>query len=129
MRTIHHNDILAANKYGLKNPDAFTSYYTPVLHLALMLGQSGVDLNEQPVVSGYRYGNIPQSGISHNYRDNESERGLSMASVEGSEEGWLTKMLFEGTSRPTVEAMGILLPFTGSDGEPLIIPFGIANND
>lgn len=118
--------ILKANKAGLKNPASLRSYYTPVLQVAFELGQQGVDLSGQPTVSGWRYGNIPDSGLSYNYRDRKSERGLSLAQLDGEPEVG-SSMWF--TDRKKIRVTGLLLPYRGSDGEALVLPYGVDCND
>lgn len=80
-----------------------------------------------PVVTGYRYGNIPESGLSFNYADDRAEKGLSLAAINNTDEVGSTVWF---TDRKVVTVSGVLLPVTGSDGEPLIlIVDSIENND
>jgi len=60
--------------------------------------------------------------LSYNYRDQVSERGLSLANLEGEDEVG-SSMFFK--DRGLVQVSGVLLPKTGSDGEPLILPINI----
>jgi hypothetical protein len=87
---------------------------------ALLWGQNGIDLSSAPTVSGWRYGeNV--TGISHNYREDVSEYGLSLAALDGEtacgSEVWFAE-------RDIVRCQGVLLPKKGSDGEPLVLPIG-----
>lgn len=117
--------ILDANKYGLNDWQG-GDYHTPIYSVAMQLGVSGVNLSECPVVKGYRYGKAPWSGISQNYRDNCSEKGLSLACVNEEQE---TGSCIWFNDRQKFEYEGLLLPYKGSDGEPLILPFGFEDFD
>jgi hypothetical protein len=122
--------IIDANRYGLaeceRNRDEWTSWYTPILQVAYEYGRRGVDLSECDDVTGHRYGNIPDGGLSVNHRDHESERGLSLAAIDGCEENWITIFLME---RPKINVTGLLLPKTGVEGEPLILAYGLEQYD
>ncbi len=118
-------DILKANRYGLKNRDAFLIYRTPVLACAQHWGQEGIDLSRAQVVQGWRYGNN-ETGVSQNYADVTSEYGLSLAALEGGDEIGSSIWFCD---RPKIHFRGILLPSRGSDGEPLILPVGGENYD
>jgi len=119
-------DILKANRDGMDRLGTYWSYYTPVLQVAFDLGQRGVDLSLQPDVTGYRYGKMPESGLSYNYSGQKSERGLSLAAIDGQKE---TGSCVWFADRDTVKVSGLLLPYKGSDGEPLILPFCVENLD
>lgn len=122
--------IIDANRYGLaehkRDNDEWTSWYTPVLQIAYEYGRRGIDLSDCDDVSGYRYGNIPDGGLSINHRDHESERGLSLAAIDGCEENWIVIFLLE---RPKIKVSGLLLPKTGAEGEPLILAYGLEQYD
>jgi hypothetical protein len=120
MKNLTRQKILAANEYGIKNPESFVSYYTPTLQTAYNLGCSGIDLSSMPDVTGYRFGEAPECGLSTNYRDDVSERGLSLAAI-GDDKPVGSTMFFAGRGR--YEYSGILLPYEGSDGEPLILSY------
>ena len=111
------------NKLGSENKDEYLSFHTPVLQIAYDLGQKGIDLSKQPVVTGYRYGKAPNSFISQNYRDQTSEFGLSMAAIEGGKEVG-SSVWFSGKK---YKYSGILLPYKGSDGENLILALDAEN--
>ena len=119
-------EILKANHNGLKNPDGFDSYYTPTLQVAYNLGQKGINLESQPDVSGERYGNIPESGLSYNYAAATSENGLSLANLNGEKEVGSTIWFAD---RKKVKVAGMLLPYKGSDGESLILTYDVENLD
>ena len=118
------NEILKANETGM-NTSEYISYHTPVLQIAFDLGQDGIDLKKQPVVTGYRYGKAPESFISFNYREQISEKGLSLAAINGEKEIG-SSVWFNGKKH---EYTGILLPRKGSDGENLILAFDTENWD
>jgi len=118
--------IIEINRLGINNPEAFGSFYTPVLQIAFDLGQQGIDLSQQPSVSGRRYGTIPTSGLSYNFADQRSERGLSLAAIYGHEDVGSVIWFAE---RKIVDVDGLLLPYTGSDGEPLILPYAVEDMD
>jgi len=126
---VTERDIRTANAEGLKLRAAGYDYpgdrHTAILSIALYLGFEGVSLADAPVVSGYRYGNVPYSGISYNFRDGLSERGLSMAQLDGAKE--CASCIFIG-DRPEVRVSGVLLPYTGSDGEALVLPIDCIDN-
>jgi|GEM_PF-2227465 len=76
-------------------------------------------------VTAVRYGNLPESGISHNYADDRSERGVSVIAVLDDndtipEHGSFVQMMW-GANRPLVKITGYLMPYFGSDGEKLLI--------
>ena len=118
--------ILAINRHGMRYPDDMVGYYTPALQIALELGQRGIDLSVQPTVTGYRYGTMPEGGLSYNYADDRSERGLSLAAIDGQDEVG-SSVWFAGRAKVTVT--GLLLPYQGSDGEPLVLPYDVDDMD
>ena len=126
MKKLTRERILEVNRMGMQNPNAMWFFYTPSLQVAFDLGQDGVDLSQQPDVSGFRYGNIPDSGLSHNYMDDRSERGLSLAALDGQKEVG-SSIWFCG--RKEVKTSGLLLPRKGSDGEPLILSYDVEDFD
>jgi hypothetical protein len=126
MKKVTADEIRKANLEGLNDPQSFWDYYTPTLSVALDLGRRGISLQDAPVVSGIRYGKAPDGGISNNYRDGISERGLSLAKIDGAEEVG-SVVWFEG--REEHRYTGILLPYKGSDGEALILAEGVDNLD
>jgi len=115
--------ILSINKAGLKHyeSDRYWSYHTPILQVAYNLGHRGIDLSIQPDVIGWRAGKSPQCGISTNYRENISEYGLSMLYIN--DEPICPSMIWFA-ERKRYEYKGLLLPYLGSDDEPLILPYG-----
>lgn len=116
MAKVTAEQIIKANRYGLNG--GYSSYYTPVLEVAARLGNEGIDLSTQPIVTGRRYGYAPESFLSYNYAENRCERGLSLVALEGQPDMWSAMFL---TDRAVVTYSGVLLPFCGSDGEPLIL--------
>jgi len=118
--------ILEVNRRGINNPDEMLAWYTPALQIAFDLGQRGIDLSVQPTVTGYRYGAMPEGGLSYNYADDRSERGLSLAAIDGQDEVG-SSVWFAGRAKVTVT--GLLLPYQGSDGEPLVLPYDVDDMD
>lgn len=125
---VSQKDITTANAAGLKHRDgsASWSYYTPVLQMAYNLGLDGVNLSDAPVVSGYRYGKVSEHGLSFNYADQKTEKGLSLAAIDGQPE---CSSVIWFRDRAKVAVSGVLLPLTGSDNEPLILPVGVIDNN
>jgi len=116
---ITKEQILIANKEGLNGE--YVGYYTPILKVAYNLGCKGVDLSNNAIVSGFRYGKAPESFVSFNYAENFCENGLSIyteKSVVRSE--FLNRERFEYTG---------LFSGTGSDDEVLILCFDAENLD
>jgi hypothetical protein len=119
----NRNNILEANKEGFQEPDHFGGgYLTPVLSLAYQLGQQGIDLEPCPDEIGIRYGDLPESGLSWNWKDDKSERGLSLARLKG---GVNVPSYIWFSERSEVEVPGLLLPYKGSDGEYLLLPYSL----
>jgi len=117
--------ILSANKYGLKHRD-YASWYTPVYQIACDLGCEGIDLSAQPDVTGWRRGKIPAGAISINHAAQTSERGLSLMGLAGHDTHWSEMWMGD---RERVEVTGLLLPYTGSDDETLILAYGLDDLD
>lgn len=121
----NRDSILKANEAGLRHKtddSIWWSYHTPIYNIAYSLGKDGISLKGQSDVTGYRYGKAKDLGISHNYREDRSEKGLSLAFLEGEQEVG-SAMFFK--DRKLFKYTGILLPYKGSDGEPLILPYGL----
>jgi hypothetical protein len=120
--------IRRANSAGLRDANddaAYECYWTPVLQVAYNLGKAGQSLQDAPVVSGLRFGRAPESGLSHNHREDVCEMGLSLAQEYGGSEIGSTMWFRE---RAAFEYRGIKVG-TGSDGETLILPFHVENLD
>ncbi len=93
-------------------------FQTPRLQMAYDLGLEGVGVDFSKIVTGYRFGGVPE-GCSYNYADNCKELGVSLACLDGGKEVG-SSMWF--ADREKVCVNGLLIDETGSDGEPLIIP-------
>jgi hypothetical protein len=119
MRYTTRQDIVEANAVGLrhKDTDTYWSYYTPTLQVAYNLGLAGVDLSDAPDVAGYRYGSAPDSCVSYNHAEARSERGLSLACLDGEQEIGSSVWFAD---REVIRYTG-LLAGRGSDGEPIIL--------
>lgn len=90
----------------------------PEFAAGMMVGREGGTW-DFPEVTGWRYGDIPINGKSTNYRDECCERGVSLVQIDGEDE---TKSFatLGAAGRPKVRVRGYLLPWRGSDGEPLV---------
>lgn len=126
-RQIGRDDIIRVNKQAIESGPTLKSYDTPIYKVAQGAGFDKIDLSTQPDVWALRYGSAPESGISQNYADDISERGLSVFKVFGDNEfvpnnTGLRYEYFFG-DRPVYGYKGMLLPYRGSDGEPLILPY------
>lgn len=100
-------------------------YHTAALDVAYDLGYEGKVIDFENIVDCVRAGNVPSGGVSYNYRDQLSEKGLSVLFVEGEPE-IASSIWFD---RAEVKVSGIRLPYTGSDGETLILPLEIEQYD
>lgn len=79
---------------------------------------------DKPVLSfGWRYGDVPESGVSTNFREGRSEAGVSMMKVAHSEyRPDDTFAMFNAKGRPKVWVTGWVLDRKrGSDGEALMV--------
>lgn len=85
------------------------------------IGRQGHEFPE--IASGWRYGNIPESGRSYNYREQVAERGVSMMQLDGKDKmKTLAEMRGSFDNRPKINVIGLLNPLeVGGDGEPLIL--------
>ncbi|HUW12293.1 MAG TPA: ATP-binding protein, partial [Anaerolineae bacterium] len=74
-------------------------------------------------VRGWRYGKLSDEGRSRNYREESMERGVSLMALDDGDKtaDTVSAMFIEAGNRPVVWCEGYLLPWRGSDGEPLII--------
>ena len=115
--------IKEANAAGIKhlNSDGpWWCYHTVVLDVAYNLGRNdGLSLADAPVVTGTRFGGMPLHGISRNHADDTAERGCSLAGI-GDDLRW--GQMSYAMGREPLHVTGILVPDTGSDGEPLVLP-------
>ena len=100
---INKEKYLKANQAGLRDGESgFTSYYSPALQVAYSLGCRGIDLSSRPMVTGYRYGEVPETGISWNHADERSERGLSLISIDAPRTDTLNANLMGNRDRKSV---------------------------
>ena len=121
MKTVTEAQYRKANANGLRDAKTgdFTSYYTPALQVAYNLGQEGISLENAPVVTGYRYGEMPWNGVSANSQTGGFEKGLSLACVEGGKEVGSSVWFCD---REKYTYTGIVSGL-GSDGEVVILTF------
>ena len=101
------------------------SDYNAIQDLGLLIAhEAGFVGNEAPrKVQGWRYGKIPASGFSYNYRDNRTEAGVSLMEIDGEEtpQDAISAMFIAASGRPVVRVTGWLnTNKRGSDGEPLV---------
>lgn len=77
-------------------------------------------------VTYIRFGTVPQSGYSHNYRDNRPEKGVSVYAAVKVDDTYYIDVVgsiftYGGVSnRECYSISGDVLNETGSDGEPLV---------
>lgn len=73
--------------------------------------------------SGWRYGDLPESGISQNFSENKSESGVSIMGFHGEEpfSGASTYEMFNSGDKPKINISGWDANRQGSDGEPLLV--------
>lgn len=121
---VTETDIRNAFAHGrndLATGDLNICYHTPLLAVAYSLGADlGASLG--PVVDGVRYGAIPVSGLSQNYREQTTEYGCSVISAGDDCDGSAGAHMFMG-DRKRVAVRGVLIEGKrGSDGEPLLLP-------
>lgn len=122
----------SAYNYGAndkKNHNSYTNnsnWYLKAFALCYQYGFDGIEIDWDNIVECERAGSVPECGVSYNYLSGEYEKGLSVLRVKGEEE-IASAMWF--SERPTVTIKGIRLPFTGSDGETLILPLDIPEID
>lgn len=98
-------------------------WWDKILNVAYELGQDGVDLSSAPVVDAHRWGAPPIDGISKNHAENRAEKGCSCAYLDSDPDdcyGYMT----QASGADSVAIRGILVPDTGSDGEPLVLLSG-----
>jgi hypothetical protein len=92
-------------------------------NLFLNCGLRGLDMPRW--VTGWRFGHIPESGRSYNYRDSKPEKGVSVMALDDDDARPADKvsaLFIAAERRPVVKVAGWLNPFaTGSDGEPLLV--------
>lgn len=114
-----------AGQWCKENND-FQSFRTKCLDKAWELGFRGIEINFDDIVTCVRAGEIPDGGISYNYREQENEDGLSVLNVIGENEIGSAVWFSE---RENITVKGIRLPLTGSDDETLILPLDINQYD
>jgi len=95
---------------------AFDGAMDPVESIAWTMGFEGRELVE---VTGWRYGDIPESGRSVNYIDHSYERGVSLMALDGDDMVPAVASIV-ASNRPVVRVRGYLSGY-GYDGEPLVI--------
>lgn len=84
-------------------------------------GRQGYDFPEYR--TGWRYGDIPETGRSHNFREGAGEAGVSVMQLDGEKK---IKTLAEARGsfnrRPKIRVGGWVNPCdVGGDGEPLLL--------
>jgi len=90
---------------------------SPVFRTAFESGRNGDPM--LTYVSGWRYGDIPESGYSYNYREQQLEPGLSLMALTGEPP---VKSLMTGVQgRPIRWVEGWLITEPGGEGESLIV--------
>lgn len=69
---------------------------------------------------GWRYGNADNNTTSHNYREDEPEKGLSMMQLAGRKKISTTYELLQSKGQKIHWFVGFQIDDFGADGEPLI---------
>ena len=98
-------------------------WWNKILNTAYELGQDGLSLEDAHVVDAHRWGDVPEFGISVNHREDTAERGCSCAWLDSNPEdcyGYMSHV----SGLDSVAIRGVLVPDTGSDGEPLVLLVG-----
>lgn len=86
--------------------------------------ESGLYETENPKITiGWRYGNIPEGGRSHNFAENKAESGVSFMQIKDEEMNLgMAGMEHRESGTPIIFAVGYIHPETrGGDGEPLML--------
>ena len=112
-----------ANAAGLRHRESGVrwGYYTPTLRVAYNLGLDGISLQDAEEVEAFRFGKAPESFISWNYREDMSEKGLSVYT-----DGDVIRSEF--ADRKVYTYRGIVSG-RGGDDELLILSFDAENLD
>lgn len=89
---------------------------------AARLFEMGLNGREPEYVTGWRYGKLPESGRSYNFRDQQNEKGVSLMALHGEPIGGIAKTyeMFNSKGKPIVHVSGWLSGY-GADGEPIVI--------
>lgn len=69
--------------------------------------------------TGYRYGDIPESGYSMNWAEGTREEGVSLISFEDSKSIYDVTLGYQGFKK--IKVGGLYIGGSGSDGEPLLL--------
>jgi SPP1 gp7 family putative phage head morphogenesis protein len=104
-----------------KLSDDYSSYTMahPERYAIMTAGFKGEEI--PPVKIGWRYGDIPESGASRNYRDQKAENGVSVMQIEG---GAINKGFAGAGHSKNKTVINIVVGRhigTGSDGEDLLV--------
>lgn len=121
-----YKKVYSEGKAAAGDFDKYRFFYTPIFNAVFEMGLNGEDIDFDKIVEGYRYGAVPESGRSYNYREEVLEKGCSLACVDGEKEVGSSVWFCD---RPKVRVKGILLEERGSDGEALVLPLGIEQDD
>ncbi len=114
-------EILRANRDGLNQAYPYGYPEMGILKIAYNLGERGYDLSHQEVVETYRFGGIPEMGVSTNYSTGYPEMGVSSAVRFNDHTAEATSAVWFANRKKT-PIRGIASPVSGSDGELLILP-------
>ena len=117
--------IKRANEIGRQHAalGEWVCWWNKILDVAYRLGQDGIDLTEAPTVDAHRWGDIPKDGISVNHAEDRAELGCSCAWLDGNPNDCYGYMS-QASGLDSVAIRGVLVPDTGSDGEPLVLLVG-----
>ena len=119
MALLKKQDFEKANKLGLAGADV--CFYSPLLNVAFDLGCNGQSIDDCEIINCFRFGGLPDTGVSHNHASDCSEKGLSVYTDSD-----VIRAEFEERGNK-VELRGIKVA-TGSDGEPVVLPLDIVES-
>jgi hypothetical protein len=117
--------IKEANRLGLRHRETgdYVCWWNRILGTAYYLGWDGIDLSDAEVVGAHRWGHPHEDGISVNHAEDRAERGCSCAWLDSNPSDCYGYMSHASGS-DCVAIRGVLVPDTGSDGEPLVLLVG-----
>ena len=114
------NNHLFGTDYYNEAFNGIVDVVNPTDYHAFQLGFNGYPLKP---VRGWRYGDIPESGVSRNFREETAENGVSMMALDDMPDPSPASKVYEmlnSQGKKKVRVEGYFNGY-GSDGEPLVI--------